>query len=210
MSRILIAHDHAIARKGLAQLLATDPDEFSVDEAGSGAEVLAKAWNNDYDLVLLDASLPGRGEKDVLGELQGLRPELPVLIVSRHTEEHHAVRAFRAGAAGYLTQGSAPDELLSAVRKVMAGGKYLNGFLAEKLAFSLIEGAGKPLLETLSTREFQVLRMIASGKTPSAIAGEMSLSVKTINTYRTRLLRKMRMKSNSELVSYAIQNSLLD
>jgi two-component system, NarL family, invasion response regulator UvrY len=210
MSRILIAHDHAIAREGLAQLLAAGPDGFSLDQAGSGVEALDKAWNNDYDLILLDAALPGRGGGDVLGELQGLRPGLPVLIVSRHTEEHHAVRAFRAGAAGYLTQGSASDELLGAVRKVIAGGKYISCSLAEKLAFSLINGAGKPLHEALSAREYQVMRMLASGKTIRATADEMSLSVKTINTYRTRLLRKMRMKDNAELIHYAKQNDLLE
>jgi two-component system, NarL family, invasion response regulator UvrY len=210
MTRILIADDHAIVRKGLVQILTDGHDSFVVDEADSGEEALRKARDNNYDLVLLDISMPGKGGLDVLKELKSHSPDLPALILSIHPEEQYAVRALRAGASGYLTKGSAADELADAIRKVLAGGKYISSSLAEKLAFGLVSDSEKPLHGTLSDREYQVMRMIASGKTPRAIAEEMSLSVKTISTYRARLLHKMRMKSNAELTHYAIQNSLVD
>jgi two-component system, NarL family, invasion response regulator UvrY len=210
MTRVLIADDHAIVRKGLVQILTECPDTFVVDEAASGEEALRQTEDNNYDLVLLDISMPGKGGLDVLKELKGHTPDLPVLILSIHPEEQYAVRALRAGASGYLTKGSAADELTAAIRKVLAGGKYISSSLAEKLAFGLVGEAEKPLHGTLSDREYQVMRMIASGKTPRAIAEELTLSVKTVSTYRGRLLRKMRMKSNAELTHYAIQNSLVE
>jgi two-component system invasion response regulator UvrY len=210
MIKILIADDHAIVRKGLVQILTDVPDTFSIDEADCGEEALKRALHNDYDLVLLDISMPGKGGLEVLDVLKSQRPKLPVLVLSMHPEEQYAVRALRAGASGYLPKGSAAEELVSAIRKVLTGGKYVSNSLAEKLAFGLLDQAEKPLHGTLSARENQVMRMIASGKTPSGIAEEMSLSVKTVSTYRVRLMRKMKMKSNAELTHYAIKNNLVD
>ena len=210
MTRILIADDHAIVRKGLVQILAESPDSVIVDEAGSGADALVKILDNDYDLVLLDISMPGKGGFDVLHEIKISKPGIPVVMLSVHPEEQYAVTALRAGASGYLAKGNAPDELLGAIRKVLTGDKYISDSLAEKLAFGLISESDKPLHETLSKREFQVMRMIASGKAPRVIADEMSLSVKTINTFRARILHKMRMKSNADMTHYAINNNLVD
>ena len=208
MLKILIADDHTIVRKGLVQILADSPDPIMVDEASDGDEALSKAFAGDYDLVLLDISMPGKGGLDVLKELKGSRPVLPVLILSMHPEEQYAVSALRSGASGYLTKGSAAEELLSAIRKVLSGGRYVSSSLAEKLANSLVDNTTRPLHETLSNREFQVMRMIGSGKTTTEIAAEISLSVKTISTFRTRILRKMRMKNNAELTYYAIHNNI--
>jgi len=210
MTRILIADDHAIVRKGLVQILAESPDSVIVDEAGSGADALVKIMDNDYDLVLLDISMPGKGGFDVLHEIKISKPGVPVVMLSVHPEEQYAVTALRAGASGYLTKENAPDELLGAIRKVLTGDKYISDSLSEKLAFGLISDSDKPLHETLSKREFQVMRMIASGKAPRVIADEMSLSVKTISTFRARILHKMRMKSNADMTHYAINNNLVD
>jgi two-component system, NarL family, invasion response regulator UvrY len=210
MLKILIADDHTIVRKGLVQILADSPDPIMVDEASDGDEALTKAFAGNYDLVLLDISMPGKGGLDVLKELKGSRPGLPVLILSMHPEEQYAVSALRSGASGYLTKGSAAEELLSAIRKVLSGGRYVSSSLAEKLAGSLIDNTERPLHETLSNREFQVLCMIGTGKTTTEIADEISLSVKTISTFRARLLHKMRMKNNAELTYYAIHNKLVD
>src|SRR6185369_8861951 len=159
MSRILIADDHAIVRKGLVQILADSPDVIVVDEASDGKEALAKVDGGDFDLVLLDISMPGRGGLDVLKELKSRNPRLPILILSMHPEEQYAVRALRSGASGYLTKGSASDDLLSAINKVLSGGKYISSSLAEKLAESLDVNAEKAPHETLSNREYQVLLM---------------------------------------------------
>lgn len=210
MIKILIADDHAIVRKGLMQIVAEGPEPIKIDEACNGVEALDKAAAADYDLVLVDISMPGRGGLDVVKELKGRKPALPVLVLSMHPEEQYAVRALRAGAAGYLTKESAADELLKAIRKVLTGGKYVSASLAEKLADALEDDFEKPLHQTLSNREYQVMRMIGSGKAVSEIADEMSLSVKTVSTFRARILRKMRMKNNAELTHYAIQNKLVD
>jgi two-component system invasion response regulator UvrY len=210
MLKILIADDHTIVRKGLVQILSDSPDPIMVDEASDGAEALAKALAGDYDLVLLDISMPGKGGLDVLKELKCRKARVPVLMLSMHPEEQYAVRALRSGASGYLTKGSAADELLCAIRKVLSGGRYVSSSLAERLADSLDDNAERPLHAALSNREYQVLRMIGSGKTTTEIADEMSLSVKTISTFRTRILRKMRLKNNAELTCYAIHNKLAD
>ena len=210
MIRILIADDHAIVRKGLVQILAESPGPITVDEADSGEEALDKAWHNDYDLVLLDISMPGRGGLDALKELKRHRPQLPVLVLSMQPEEQYAVRVLRAGASGYLAKAGAPDELVDAIHKVLAGGKYISNALAEQIAFGLIDEGEKPLHETLSNREYQILTLIASGKPASVIAGELALSVKTVSTYRARILKKMKMKNNAELTHYAIANKLVD
>lgn len=210
MLKILIADDHAIVRKGLVQILADSPDSIMVDEASDGEEALTKAYAGDYDLVLLDISMPGKGGLDVLKALKVHRPRLPVLILSMHSEEQYAVRALRAGASGYLTKGSAEDELLSAIYKVLSGGRYVSSLLAEILADALHVNSERLPHETLSNREYQVMRMIGSGKTATEIADELSLSVKTISTFRTRILQKMRMKNNAELTYYVIHNKLVD
>jgi len=208
MIRVLIADDHPIYRKGLLQILMEVPGMFAVDEAESGEEALAKVWDNDYDLVLLDISMPGRGGLDALKVLKSHHPKLPVLILSMHPEEQYAVRALRAGASGYLNKECAWDELVNAIKKVLEGGKYVSSVLAEKLAANLYGNTDKPLQEILSDREYQVFLMIASGKTVSAIAEELSLSVKTVSTHRVRILGKMKLENNTELIHYAITNKL--
>jgi len=210
MPRILIADDHAIVRKGLVQILTEAPEAFVIDESGSGEEAIAKAAHNDYDLVILDISMPGKGGLEVLKELKDHNTELPVLMLSMQPEDQYAVRALRSGASGYVTKGSAADELVGAIRKILAGGRYISSSLAENLVYGLISDEGRPLHEALSVREDQVMRMIAAGKATREIARELSLNVKTVSTFRTRLLHKMKMKSNAELTHYAIQKNLLD
>ena len=210
MIRILIADDHAIVREGLKKILAETPDMVVADEASDGQEVLDKVWENEYNVVLLDISMPGRNGLDILKQVKSERPELAVLVLSMHPEEQYAVRVLRAGASGYLTKASASDELIAAIRKVSLGRKYVTSSLAEKLAFDLEMDAEKLLHETLSDREYQVMCMIARGKTVREIAQELSLSGKTISTYRSRILEKMKMKNNAQLTHYAIQNRLVE
>lgn len=210
MLRILIADDHPIVRQGLGQLIAKTTDMVVANEASNGLEVLNKARAIHCDVVLLDISMPDLNGLDIIRQLKKESPRLPILILSMHSEEQYAVRAFRAGASGYLTKQSAPDELLAAIRKVSMGGKYVSSSLAERLASDLEIGAEQLLHETLSNREYQVMLMIAAGKTVAEIAEELLLSVPTISTYRSRILQKMQMKNNVELANYVIQNQLLD
>lgn len=210
MIKILIADDHPIVRRGLRQILAEEPDVGVVGEAGTAQKVLELVRKQHWDVVVLDITLPGKSGLDVLKELKQERPKLPVLVLSVHPEEQYAVRVLRAGAGGYMTKEKAPEELIKAITKVLQGGKYLSESLAEKLAFDLETDAERPLHETLSDREYQVMLMIASGKTATQISKKLHLSVKTISTYRARILEKMRMKSNAELMRYAIQNRLID
>lgn len=209
MIRILIADDHAIVRRGLKQILTEIPGVAAIDEAANGQEVLAMVNKEDYALVLLDISMPGRSGLDVLKQLRAERPGVSVLMLSMHPEEQYAVRALKAGAAGYLTKESAPDELIMAARKILAGGRYVSASLAERLAYDLDRPSDKPPHEILSDREFQILRMIASGKTVKEIGEGLALSVKTVSTYRARILAKMRLKNNAEITRYAIENGLL-
>jgi len=210
MTRILIVDDHYIVRKGLVSVLTEIPDGVEVEEAASGEEALSLMQEGGFDLVLLDIALPGKRGLEVLKEIKGLKPELPVLMLSMHPEEQYAVQSLRAGASGYLTKGSVADELVLAIRKVLGGGKYIGALFAEKLAYGLISNTEKPLHESLSAREQQVLLLIASGKTPRVIAQEMFLNVKTVNTFRARLLHKMKMISNVELTRYALEHKLLE
>jgi len=208
--RILIADDHPIVRAGFKQVLSDTPDLIVADEAGNGQEVLEHLKKKKYDVVLLDISMPGKNGLEILGDLKADYPKLPVLILSIYPEEQYAIRALRAGASGYLTKASAPHELISAIRKISQGGRYISASLAEKLASYLDGDMTKSPHETLSNREHQVMRMIASGKTVSEIAGNLNLSVKTISTYRSHILEKMKMKNNAEITLYAVQNKLVD
>lgn len=210
MIKILIADDHRIVREGLKQILAETPDMIVAGEASNAQEVLKKIWDNEYDVLLLDISMPGRSGLDILKQLKSDRPKLSVLVLSMYSEEQYALRALKAGASGYMTKESATDELIEAIRKVSTGRKYISPSVAERLAFSLESGDERPPQETLSDREFQVMCMIASGKTIKAIAAELSLSIKTVSTYRARILEKMRMNNNAELTHYAIQNKLVE
>ncbi|SEM20652.1 DNA-binding response regulator, NarL/FixJ family, contains REC and HTH domains [Syntrophus gentianae] len=209
MIKILVADDHTIVREGLKQIVGEVDDMAVADEAGNGQEALAKIREGDYDVVLLDISMPGRSGLEILKDIRAERPKLPVLILSMHSEEQYAVRALRAGASGYLTKASAPDELIGAIRKVSRGRKYVTASLAEKLALELDADTQKPPHETLSDREYQVMLMLAAGKSVTEIADELCLSVKTISTYRSRILEKMNMKKNAELTLYAVQNHLV-
>ena len=209
MIHILVADDHAVVREGVKQILAGLGDMVVEGEAADGQETLEKLANCHYDVVLLDISMPGRSGLEILEEIVSQRPKLPVLILSMHPEEQYAVRALRAGAAGYLTKASAPQELIGAIRKVSRGGKYVTSSLAEKLAMELDLGAQKQRHETLSNREYQVMLMLAGGKTVGEIANELCLSVKTVSTYRSRIMEKMGMKKNAELTLYAVNNHLL-
>jgi two-component system, NarL family, invasion response regulator UvrY len=210
MIRILIADDHTIVREGLKQILAETSDMVVADEARNGQEVLARVGAKEYDVVLLDISMPGRNGLDVLKQLKSEHPKLPILILSMYSEEQYAMRALRAGASGYMTKESAPDELIVAIRKVSHGRKYVTPSLAEKLAISLELGEEKAPHELLSDREYQVMCMVASGKTIKEIADELSLSVKTISTYRSRILEKLSLKTNAAITHYAVQNRLVD
>lgn len=209
MLKILIADDHSIVRAGLKQVLADTSDMTVTDEAGGAEEAIRKALDGDFDVVVLDISMPGRGGLEVLKQIKRQKPKLPVLVLSMHPEEQYALRVLKAGAAGYVTKESVTEELIDAIRKVSKGMKYVSAHLAQEIAFALDLDTERPIQETLSDREFQVLCMIASGKTAREIAEELSLSVKTVSTYRSRILEKMRMKSNAELTNYAIKNNLV-
>jgi two-component system invasion response regulator UvrY len=209
MINILIADDHELIREGLKKILKKEPDMQVLGEASNAQQVLEHVKNRKLSIVLLDISMPGPSGLEVLTELRRDYPKLPVLILSMHPEDRFAVRALKAGAAGYVTKDGAVAELVNAIRKVVDGGKYVSPHLAEKLADDL-EKSQSPLHETLSDREFQVMCMIASGKKTSEIAKELSLSVSTVNTYRTRILEKMKMETNVDLTRYAIENHLIE
>ena len=207
MLKILVVDDHPVVRRGLKQILTEEADIGVVGEAQKSSEVFDLVRTHDWDAVVLDIAMPGRGGLDILKELKREHPQLPVLVLSMYPEDQFAVRALKEGAAGYMNKECAPDELIGAIRKIIRGGKYVSPALAEKLAFMMDSQA--PLHDTLSTREYQVLLMLASGKTLSEIAEEMSLSIKTIATYRARILEKMKMKNNAELIRYAIKHNLV-
>jgi len=208
--KILIADDHMIVREGIKQIISEIPDMTVADEARTGHEALNKALTNDYDVVVLDITMPGVNGLDVMKQIKTQKPHLPVLVLSVHPEEQYALRVLKAGASGYLTKESASDELIAAIRKISSGRKYITSSLAEKLAFDLESDTDKPRHESLSDREFQVLCMIASGKTVKEIAEDLFLSEKTISTYRSRILEKMKMKNNAELTYYAVKHGLVE
>jgi two-component system invasion response regulator UvrY len=210
MINILIADDHRIVREGLKQILQQTSDIAVADEAGNGEEVIQKVSYRNFDLVLLDISLPGRSGLDILKQLKSIKPQLPILVLSMHPEEQYAIRSIRAGALGYLTKESASEELIDAIRKVAQGRRYITSSLAERLAFEMEIDGKETLHEALSDREYQVLCMIASGKTVKEIAHALSLSIKTISTHRTRILRKMGMQNNAQLTHYAIKFNLVE
>jgi len=204
-----MADDHPIVRKGLKQIIADSPDMLVAGEASDGLEVLEQARKKDYDVVLLDISMPVRGGLDVLKQLKSEKPEMAVLVLSIHPEEQYALRVLRVGASGYITKDNAPEELITAIRAVASGKKYISSSLAQRLAFTLTGTGRKSTHDALSDREFSVLRLLAAGKTTSGIADELSLSPKTISTYRSRVLRKLGLKTDADLVRYAIENQLL-
>lgn len=209
MIRVLVADDHPLLRSGLKQAFAEEADVAVVGEAEDSDQVLRRIDEQEWDVVVLDIAMPGRGGLDALREIRKRRPTLPVLILSMHPEDQFAVRAIKAGASGYLSKSNASGEIVRAIRKVLTGKKYVSPSLAETLANALESDGDDLPHERLSDREFQVMCKIASGKTVSQIAVEISLSVKTVSTYRARVLEKMNMRTNSDLTRYAIQKGLV-
>ncbi|GMU71900.1 MAG: DNA-binding response regulator [Burkholderiales bacterium] len=210
MIRILIADDHAIVRAGLRQFIADQADMSVAGEAATGAETVSLVRAEPYDVVLLDISMPDRNGVDTLKQLKQIRPEMPVLMLSAHAEEQYAVNLLRAGAAGYVGKDSASAQLVSAIRTVAHGRKYVSQDLAQQLADGLAGDGDEPLHARLSQREFQIFCKLAAGMPVSKIAKELFLSVKTVSTYRSRVLEKMGMKTNADLTYYAIKNSLIE
>jgi len=210
MKKILILDDHEVVREGVKKILDEQPGAVAFGEASTAPEALRLVRDEDWDVVVLDLSLGDRGGLEVLKELKQLRPRLPVLILSMHSEEQYARRAFKSGAAGYITKGSPRAELVKAINKVIEGGVYISPALAERLVIDLSSDADRAPHEALSNREFEVMRLIASGKTVGEIAEMLSLSDKTISTYRARILEKMGMKTSAEIIHYAIQNKLVE
>jgi DNA-binding NarL/FixJ family response regulator len=208
--RILIADDHAIVRRGLKEILEHELGAAYCGEAGNSQQLLRQVQQERWDLLILDITMPGRNGLDALRDVKRMCPKLPVLVLSMHPEDQYGKRVLRAGASGYMNKESAPEELIKAVRKLLAGGTYVSPALAEKLAIDLGKGIEEPPYERLSDREFEVLRMIASGKTISQIAEELHLSVPTVSTYRARILEKTGMTTTAELVRYALENRLVD
>ncbi len=209
MINVFIADDHAIVRQGLKQILSETVDIRLGGEAADGHEALRLVRSGTCDVLVLDINMPGISGLDILGVLKVERPNLAVLVLSIHAEDQYAVRCLKAGAAGYLAKESVPEELVIAIRQVAAGNKYVSRGLAESLALRLKETEDRPRHETLSDREFQVLQLMGAGKTATEIADELSLSVKTVSTYRARLLTKLALKNNAEVIQYAIQNRLV-
>jgi two-component system invasion response regulator UvrY len=208
MLRILVVDDHALIRRGLRQVIGEGWKDAVVGEARNASEALEQIYTKKWDVVVADITMPGRSGLDLLREIKAANPKLPVIILSVHAEEELGVRAIKAGAAGYVSKESAPDQLVEAIRKVLAGGRYIGPKLAEKIAQYIGSDIEKPLHETLSDREYEVLCMIGEGKTPTEIAKSLSLSVKTVSTYRSRIMAKMKVKTTPELIRYAIQHGI--
>ena len=208
--KILVIDDHPLVRRGLMETIREEFESALIGEACDSQGGIEMVWRENWDVVLLDIAMPGRSGLDILKEIKQERPKLPVLILSNFPEDQFAIRSLKSGANGYLTKDILAQELLAAIKRVLAGGKYIRASLAEKLASYLDVDASRPLHHTLSNREFQVLRMIACGRTPKEIAAELSLSIKTVSTFRSRVLKKMMMMNNAELMRYAMENGLVD
>jgi two-component system, NarL family, invasion response regulator UvrY len=208
MIRVLLADDHAIVRDGLKRILASKLGAAQFGEARDAQEALAQALKSPWDVVVLDISMPGRNGLEVLKEIKRKRPKMPVLILSMHPEDQFAVRAIKAGAAGYIVKESAPDVLVDAVKRAASGRKFITPAVAERLAEGLGDDPSRPLHEDLSDREYEVLRLMAAGKPVADIARHLSLSVKTISTYRVRILDKLKLSTTAEIIRYAIKNGL--
>jgi len=208
--KILIADDHAIVREGVKLIVKTLPEVKQIDEAADGKEALSKLIKTHYDLAILDISMPEITGLDLLQQIKIHNIETRVLILSFHPQEQYAVRAFKLGAAGYLSKDSAFDEMAMAIRKIAAGGKYVSAAFAEKLLFNEVSSTDQQLHESLSDREFQVMIMLAKGKSVSEIASIIFISDKTVATYRARIMEKMQMKKNAELTIYALRNKLIE
>lgn len=209
MYKILIADDHEVVRLGLKLLISEESDITVAKETATAQDTLASVRKENFDAVVLDITLPGKNGVDLIKELLRVRPALPVLVLTIHPEEQYARRMLKAGAKGYLTKGSPGKEIIRAIRKICRGGTYMSESLAKQLALDRMFGTANPPHAGLSDREFQVLTLIASGKTVTEIAEQLSLSVKTVSTYRVRILQKMRMHTNAELTRYAISNKLV-
>jgi DNA-binding NarL/FixJ family response regulator len=210
MIKVVVVDDHAVVREGLKRIVSESGGMTVTGEAADGHEAIRVIKSEPCDVVLLDITMPNKSGLDVLKELHAESPRLPVLVLSMHPEDQYAVRVLRAGAAGYVTKESAPAKLVQAIRKVVRGGKYVSPSLAERLVFDLGADKDKAPHELLSDREYQVLCLISSGKTVSQIADELALSIKTVSTYRVRILEKLKMKNNAEMTRYAIQEGLVD
>jgi len=209
MLKILIADDHTVVRKGLRQILLDHFREALIEEVSDAENLINKVMSAQWDVVISDINMPGRSGVDALKQIRGIFPDLPVLILSIHPEEHYAIRVLKSGASGYLSKDSASDELVNAVQKVLQGKKYFSPYVMEQLANNIDTDLSKLSYECLSNREFDVMRLLASGKSVSDIAEKLALSVTTISTYRTRIMAKTGLRSNSDLTKYAIENALL-
>lgn len=209
MLRILIADDHIVVRRGLKQILFDEFPTAQIEEAGDAEELLKKLFKAEFDLVISDLSMPGRSGLDSLQQIKQSYPKLPVLILSVHSEEHYALRVLKSGGSGYFNKDSAPEELVKAVRQVLMGKKYITASVAEKLAASFDKSSDKLPHEVLSDREFEVFKLIASGKSITDIAGTLSLSITTISTYRARIMEKMNLHTNADLTLYAVENKII-
>ncbi len=208
--KVLIIDDHPLVRRGLIETIQEEFSNAIVGQASDSQGGIELVWRETWDVVLLDIAMPGRSGLDILKEIKQERPKTPILILSTYSEDQFAIRALKSGADGYLTKDVLGQELVAAIKRVLAGGKYIRASLAEKLASYLDVDASKPLHHTLSDREYQVMRMIACGQTPKEIASELCLSIKTVSTFRSRVLKKMMMKNNAELMRYAMENGLVD
>jgi DNA-binding NarL/FixJ family response regulator len=208
--RLLVADDHAVVRKGMIQMLEDMPDLVVHGEAASGPELLDQLVAEDWDLVVMDLHMPGANGIDLVKQVRTLRPRVPILVLSVHPEDQYALRLLKAGVAGYMTKESVPEDLVKAIRRVCAGGRYISPTLAERLTFALGEDVERAPHERLSDREFQVLRLVAEGLSPTEISERMCLSVKTVSTYRSRVLEKLDMHSSAQLVRYALEAGLVD
>jgi DNA-binding NarL/FixJ family response regulator len=210
MTRIIIADDHTIVREGLKQVLAAAGDLTVIAEAQNGAEVMQRVREHEFDVLLLDMSMPGKSGIELIKQVHAEKPKLRILVLSMHEEEQYAVRALKAGAAGYLTKESASAQLVAAIRKVAAGGAYITAAVAEQFALGAMANNSGPPHAALSDREYQVFEMLVAGKTITEIAERLNLSVKTVSTHKARILQKMNMTNPAELIRYAINNRLVD